>query len=340
MKDAKKYYIVIGLLVICLIISVVMNFTQTAKLKNGKEVAVKVGKSKITADDLYSDLKSKYAMNVLIDEIDHMLLDSKYKTDEDETSQIDNQISAIKSNYQDEKTYLQAIQNYYGVETEDEFREILSLEYKRNLAVNDYVGDKVVTDNEIQEYYDNNIIGDVKASHILIKSKAKSTDSDEEKEKKEQAALEKAQKVIEELDNGGDFSKLAKKYSDDKGTASNGGDLGYFNKDDNYEENFVTAAANLKVGEYTKEPIKTEYGYEIILKVAEKNKAKLSKVKDEIKEKLAEEKLSSDNALYYNSLAGVREDGKVVFKDAVLKRKYNNYLDRLLDNVSSSSTTN
>ena len=97
MKDAKKYYIVIGLLVICLIISVIMNFTQTAKLKNGKEVAVKVGKSKITANDLYSDLKSKYAMNVLIDEIDHMLLDSKYKTDEDETKTIDNQIEQIRS---------------------------------------------------------------------------------------------------------------------------------------------------------------------------------------------------------------------------------------------------
>lgn len=338
MKDAKKYYVIIGLLVICLIVSVVMNFTQTAKLKNGKEVAVKVGKSKITADDLYKELKSKYAMNVLVDEIDHMLLDSKYKTDEDETNAIDEQISAIKANYQDENTFLQAIQNYYGVETEAEFRDILSLEYKRNLAVNDYVADKVVTDAEIQEYYDNNVIGDVKASHILIKSKAKSTDSDEEKEKKEQAALEKAQKVIEELDNGGDFSKLAKKYSDDKGTASNGGDLGYFNKDDNYEENFVTAAANLKVGEYTKEPIKTEYGYEIILKVAEKNKAKLSKVKDEIKEKLAEEKLDSDRTLYYTSLENVRVDGKVVFKDAVLKRKYNNYIDKLLENVSSSST--
>lgn len=36
------------------------------------------------------------------------------------------------------------------------------------------------------------------------------------------------------------------KYSDDKGTASKGGNLGYFNMDDDFEENFVSAAAALK----------------------------------------------------------------------------------------------
>lgn len=337
MKNTKTLYGIIGILSIALLTSIIINFNQTAKLKNGKEVAVKIGKTKITADDLYKDLKEKYAINILVNEIDHILFDKKYKTDDKEKKSIENQISTIKENYNDNDTYLQAIQSYYGVANEDEFKDMLSLEYKRNLAVQKYVEEKIITEDEIKSYYDTKTIGDIKASHILIKSNASDNDSQDEKTKKEEEAKKKAKEIIEKLNNGEDFKKLAKKYSDDKGTAEDGGNLGYFNSDDNYEENFVTAAATLEKGKYTTEPVKTEYGYEIILKVAEKNKPKLSKVKNSIKETLAEEKLKSDASLYYNSLIQIREDEKVEFKDNIIKRKYNDYLEKLLKNNSSDS---
>lgn len=339
MKNTKVLYGIITVLTIALITSIVINYNQTTKLKNGKEIAVKVGKTKITADDLYNDLKEKYAMNILIDKIDRTLFDSKYKTDDKEKKAIENQISGIKANYNDDATYLQAIQSYYGVANEEEFKKLLSLEYKRNLAVQDYVEEKIVTEEEIKDYYDTKTIGDIKASHILIKSNASDDDSQEEKSKKEEKAKKEAEDIIAKLNKGEDFKKLAKKYSDDKGTADNGGDLGYFNSDDNYEENFVNAAATLEIGKYTTEPIKTEYGYEIILKVAEKNKPKLAKVKDSIKETLATEKLSTSASLYYDSLIQIREDEKVEFKDNIIKRKYNEYLDKLLANVSKNANS-
>lgn len=336
MTKEKKLYISIIVLAVCLTISLIFNFTHTAKLKNGEEVAVKVDKKTITADTLYSELKEKYSMNILVDKIDHMLLDTKYKTDDSEKQQIESQIKTIKANYDDEEKYLQAIKSYYGVDSEDEFKEMLSLEYKRTLAVKDYIKDNVITDTEVNNYYESKIIGDVKASHILIKSDAKDSDSDEVKQAKEQKALEKAKEIIAKLNKGEDFAKLAKKYSDDEGTKDDGGNLGYFNTDDNYSEEFVMAAAALENGKYTEEPLKTEYGYEIILKVAEKNKAKLDDVKDDIKTTLAEEKLNSSNSLYYESLFSYRES-KVTFKDSKLENQYKSYKKRLLANLSSNS---
>ncbi len=339
MKNLKVLYSIIIILIVALITSIVMYFNQTARLKNGKEVVVKVNKTKITANDLYDDLKQKYAMNILVDEIDHILLDTKYKTNDKETESIENQISQIKANYNDEETYLQVIQSYYGVTTEDEFKELLSLEYKRDLAVTDYIKENDITDKEIQDYYDTKVIGDVKASHILIKSDAKDSDSEDEKSKKEEEAKKEAEKIIEKLNNGEDFAKLAKKYSDDKATASKGGDLGYFNKDDNYSEEFVTTAAQLEKGKYTKEPIKTEYGYEIILKVAEKDKPSLDDEKDNIKQTLAEEKLNNDRTSYHKALMSYR-DKNITFKDEKVKSLYESYKEKLIESVSNSSSNN
>ena len=246
-----------------------------AKLKNGEELVAKVDNYKISADDLYSEMKGKYAVKTLIDNIDHQLLDTTYKTDETETKAIENQIEEIKKTYgSNDQIFEQIIKQVYNVESVDELKAMLSLDYKRDLAIKDYVKEKVVTDEEVTTYYDTKVIGDVKASHILIKPNAKDSDSEETKTKKENEAKKKAEEIIKKLDNGEDFAKLAKKYSDDKGTASKGGNLGYFNMDDDFEENFVSAAAALKKGAYSKEPVKTKYGYEIILKVDEKDKKK------------------------------------------------------------------
>lgn len=218
-----------------------------AKLKNGEELVAKVDNYKISADDLYSEMKEKYAVKTLIDNIDHQLLDTTYKTDETETKAIENQIEEIKKTYgSNDQIFEQIIKQVYNVESVDELKSMLSLDYKRDSAIKDYVKEKVVTDEEVTTYYDTKVIGDVKASHILIKSNAKDSDSEETKTKKENEAKKKAEEIIKKLDNGEDFAKLAKKYSDDKGTASKGGNLGYFNMDDDFEENFVSAAAALK----------------------------------------------------------------------------------------------
>ena len=303
-----------------------------AKLKNGEELVAKVDNYKISADDLYSEMKEKYAVKTLIDNIDHQLLDTTYKTDETETKAIENQIEEIKKTYgSNDQIFEQIIKQVYNVESVDELKAMLSLDYKRDLAIKDYVKEKVVTVEEVTTYYDTKVIGDVKASHILIKPNAKDSDSEETKTKKENEAKKKAEEIIKKLDNGEDFAKLAKKYSDDKGTASKGGNLGYFNMDDDFEENFVSAAAALKKGAYSKEPVKTKYGYEIILKVNEKDKKKKDDLESTIRQTLADEKIKEDSSTttYYKRLRDWRESKGLKFEDKELKKMYDKYMKTL-----------
>lgn len=97
----------------------------------------------------------------------------------------------------------------------------------------------------------------VQVSHILIKVDDSTDDA---------TAKAKASSLIKELDGGADFAALAKGNSDDTGTAINGGSVsGFFGADStSLVAEFVAAAVKLNVGEYTKEPVKTEYGYHII----------------------------------------------------------------------------
>src|SRR5699024_4749897 len=126
--------------------------------------------------------KERYGINILIDLLDHQILDEKYPTTEEETTSIDSQISMMKSQYNnDEDTFLEAIQQYLGVRDEDELRDMLSLEYKRNEAVEDYIKDHI-SDDEVNEYYNNEIVGDMQVRHILIKPDTNQDMSQEEQD--------------------------------------------------------------------------------------------------------------------------------------------------------------
>ena len=319
-------------LAICLLITGCGN---NASLKDNHTV-VKSDEGKITADDLYVELRDKYGISVLVDMIDHQLFDEKYETDETEEETINAQIEQMKSQYNnDEDAFKAAITQYLGVEDEEELRDLLSLEYKRNLAIEEHVKSSI-TDDEIQKYYDDEVIGDIKVRHILIKPDTTDDMSTEEKTEAEDKAKKEAEDLIKKLDDGDDFKELAKEYSDDTGSASDGGLIDYFNKDDNMDEAFLNASIDLEKGKYTEEPVKSSFGYHIILKLDQKKKPKLKKVKNDIIETLAEDKLNSDSSLMYNALIEIREDAGIKFKDDSLKKDYDELMQKLIDSVNSS----
>ena len=321
-------------LAICLLVTGCGN---NAELKDNNTV-VKTDEGKITTDALYENLRDKYGISVLVDMIDHQLFDEKYKTDETEEETINAQIEQMKSQYNnDDEAFQAAIKQYLGVEDEDELREMLSLEYKRNLAIEEHVKNSV-TDDEIQKYYDDEVIGDMKVRHILIKPETTDDMSTEEQTEAEEKAKKEAEDLIKKLDDGADFEKLAKEYSDDTGSASDGGLIDYFNKDDNMDEAFLNASIDLEEGKYTEEPVQSSFGYHIILKLDQKKKPKLNKVKNDIIETLAEEKLNEDAALRYNALIEIREEAGIKFNDDSLKKDYDDLMQQLLDSVNSSST--
>lgn len=319
-------------------LAVVLGITGCGKKADldDNKTAVSLKDSKITATEYYNEIK-KSNISKLVDMIDHKLFDEKYKSNEDEDKSVKEQINQIKSSYEDEATFLNVIKQYFGVNSEEELEDMLRLEYKRNEAVEDYVKDDL-SDKEIENYYNDNIYGDIKASHILIKPDVKSDATDAEKEKAEKKAKAEAEKIINKLNKGEDFAKLAKEYSDDTANASKGGDLGYFNSDD-MDENFWDAAKKLEKDAYSKEPVKSQYGYHIILKVDQKEKPKLKDVKDDIKSTLANAKLKNNSTLHYESLIKIREENKIKWNDDELEKQYNELMNQLLDAAKSDQNT-
>ncbi len=152
------------------------------------------------------------------------------------------------------------------------------------------IEDKVnVTDKEVKAYYEQHKSefqepAQVRARHILVKVPANA-------DKKAWAeAKKKAEKIRAKALKGEDFAKLAKEYSDDPGSKSRGGDLGYFQKGRMVPE-FEKAAFSLKVGQISK-PVKTTFGYHII-KLEDKKPSRQESFKDvqqRIRQQLTREK--------------------------------------------------
>lgn len=333
----KKKSILISISILLLLSVLTTGCGKDIEVKNGSKVAVSTKEGKISATEYYEKIKESNISN-LIDMIDKEILDKMFKDKDskEEDEEINKQIEQIKSYYgENEETYKNIIKQYFGVDSEDELKEKLRLDYRRNKAVEDYILNHIKED-EIKKYYDDNITGEIKASHILISIDAKSNATDKEKEKAEKKAEKEAKDIIKKLEKGEDFSKLAKKSSDDEATATNGGDLGYFQPSD-MTKSFADAVKELKVKEYTKEPIKTEYGYHIILKTGEKDKPKIDDVKDDIKEKIKKEKMDSDKTIYYETLKEIREESKITWNDTTLKNAYNDYMNKLIENAKSAS---
>ncbi len=162
-----------------------------------------------------------------------------------------------------------------------------------------------------------------------------------EKTAKEEEALKTAKEVITKLKNGEKFEDLAKEYSSDDQNKDNGGDLGYF-AHGTMDENFEDAVLKLANGEYTKEPVKTTYGYHIILRVDQKEKAELDSIKNDIIESIMQDKINSDSTLQITGLTELRKEFKMDIQDKELKKQYDAYIENAINQAKESDkqTTN
>jgi peptidyl-prolyl cis-trans isomerase C len=120
-----------------------------------------------------------------------------------------------------------------------------------NAYVQDFIKNNPVTDDMVKAEYDRikaTVTGtEYKARHILV-----------EKESEAKDIVAKLKK------DPGAFEKLAMEKSKDQGTKANGGELGWFDSSRMVPE-FGAAAAKLEKGKFTAEPVKTQFGYHVIL---------------------------------------------------------------------------
>lgn len=310
---------------------------KVATLKNGEQKIAEIKGKAFSANNLYESMFEKYGAEKFIELLDTAIFEEMYKdNNEDENEYVRSQIKDIKDSAEKNKTTFEETIKYYGFEDEKSLKEYLLLTYRREQAVNSHVG-KNLSDKEIKDYYDSNIYGDIKARHILISTDEKDGDSDEVKKEKDEKAKKLATEVLEKVKKGEKFADLAKKYSTDPGTKDKGGDLGFFSYGDMVSE-FDKAAFALKKGEYTKELVKTTYGYHIILKEDEKKKPALKEVKEKIVSELTKNKLSNDSTLYYTSLDEIRKEKGLKFEDNKLRKQYNAYVDKQKSQAKQNQT--
>lgn len=103
---------------------------------------------------------------------------------------------------------------------------------------------------------------------------------------------DQAKALIDQLKKGASFEELAKKNSKDPGSAEHGGDLDWANPG-SYVPEFSNAMVKLKKGEFTQEPVKSQFGYHII-KLEDTREQKFpafEEVKPQIEQRLAQMKL-------------------------------------------------
>ncbi len=122
------------------------------------------------------------------------------------------------------------------------------------------VGKAALTDEAMHKVYDEAVkqmgeVQEVHARHILIRA----TPGDEKASK---AAEDKIKAVIVRLKKGEDFEKVAKEVTEDPSGKANGGDLGYFSKEQMVPE-FSDVAFKLEKGQIS-EPVKTQFGWHVI----------------------------------------------------------------------------
>jgi parvulin-like peptidyl-prolyl isomerase len=129
--------------------------------------------------------------------------------------------------------------------------------------------DLQVTEADVRQYYEahKNEFETVHARHILIRFTGSQVPvRPGQKDLSEAEALAKAQEVRKKIQDGGDFAAIAKAESDDVGSGGNGGELPPF-RHGQMVPSFETAAFAMKAGELS-EPVKSQFGYHIILVVS------------------------------------------------------------------------
>jgi parvulin-like peptidyl-prolyl isomerase len=284
-------------LVEILIFSLMVSFVFCAD-KFSNKILAKVGKDPILLSDFqaianpiieqYKKMNPKFLENggeeKLKDNILEQMIDEKVILQEAKKNKIsvtkiklDKALNEVKSRFKTDDEFKNELAKMKM--TEDSFRKKIEEQLIIMEMINTSVKDKVKapTDEDAKKYYNEHpkeMIEPelVRVRHILMKTDGK---NDSEVLKK---MTDLRNKIVK--DKKVEFSDYAKKYSEDKGTADRGGDVGLFAKGQMLKE-FEDTAFNLNVGDISN-VIKTDAGYHILK--CEEKKLEQKKTFDEVKE--------------------------------------------------------
>lgn len=285
--------------------------TVVAGCSGNKTVATMKG-GRITQNDYYKELKKSSAGK---QQLQTMII----------TKALENQYGKKVSDKQVTKEY-----NKYKSQYGSSFSSILqqngmtTAQFKKNIRTNLLTkvalkDNKKVTNKQLKKEW-KSYTPKITVSQILVAKKAT------------------AEEVITKLDNGGDFSKLAKQYSTDSATKNKGGKMSPFDSDSSSVDTSLKSAAFKldKVGDYSSEPVKTQYGYSVIKLDKKPAKGKMADHKAELKSKIYAEWMQ-DSTVMQSVISKVLKKADVSIKDDDLKDVLAGYVSNTSSKSSKSS---
>ncbi|MBI0580138.1 peptidylprolyl isomerase [Neobacillus cucumis] len=227
-----------------------------------------VAKSKVgdvTKEELYQAMKDKIGNQALQQLVYEKVLAKKYNVTNKE---LDTKVAQLKEQL---GSNFEAALAQYGYKSEADLKKTMKVGMMQEKAA---MKDVKVTDKELKDAYAK-YQPEIKARHILVND------------------LKTAKEVKKKLDAGEKFEDLAKKYSQDPGSAQNGGDLGWFGTG-KMDPAFEKAAYALKINEIS-EPVKSQFGYHIIQVTEKKKKKSFDQMKKELEYQVKSSKLTNDD---------------------------------------------
>ncbi|QDA74831.1 peptidylprolyl isomerase PrsA [Listeria seeligeri] len=259
----------------------------------GSSAVVKTDAGNITQDDLYEAMKTTYGNEVVQQLTFEKILEDKYTVTEKE---VNAEYKKYEEQYGDSFESTLASSNL----TKTSFKENI----KYNLLVQKATEANMdVSDSTLKKYY-KTWQPDITVRHILVDDEAT------------------AKEVQTKLKNGEKFTDLAKEYSTDTATSTNGGLLDPFGTGE-MDEAFEKAAYALEKTDDVSGIVKTSYGYHLIQLVKKIDKTTYAKDKAKVKEAYIQSQLTSENMTA--ALKKELKAANIDIKDSDLKDAFSDY---------------
>ena len=245
----------------------------------------------ITQNDLYQAMKTKYGVQTLQELAVEKVLSKKYTVTQ---AQVDAQVQQTKNQLGSQ--FLSTLQQY-GFQDENDYANMVKINLLEQQAVYSTIN---VTNKELEDAYAA-YKPDIHARHILV------------------ADLKTANEIEAKLKKGANFADLAKQYSTDTGSASKGGDLGWFGTGV-MDPTFEKAAFALKVNQISA-PVHTQYGYHIIQVLGIKPKPSFASLKSTLTNQIKQSKVTP--TMIQNVLQNLFKQEHVTITDKALTQATN-----------------
>lgn len=270
-------------------------FMQTMALSLGLDISTPL-------DDSIQQYIDGYKLSYLNSYAEQMALIQNAKENEVvvEDSEIEEYIDQLKSVYGSDEAFqqFQTMAGFTDTSIRDYIRMQMNIQHLYELKT----ADITEPSHDPEEYYNSNpgkfkVEENRTVRHILVEDEAE------------------AKEIIASLNDGADFNELVQEKSTDTGSVANNGTIGPFTLADNYVTEFKEAAFALgNVGDVTQEPVKTTYGYHII--ILDNISPATTQTFEEVKDSLTAELILDAKDLAFEDYAnGVIEAADIQFEE-------------------------